>query len=65
MITKIEIDCEDLDELILHLKIIKLQIKRKFREFSEGSFMNSTDRIDFEDNNCYGTHKVSISDDRE
>ena len=50
----IEIDCTDKTELLLHLRTILEEIEK--REFDEPDEV-----IEFEDNNCYGTHSVFIS----
>ena len=57
MQVKIEIDCETAGELISHLTEIINTIKIRSRGNDEHDFEVGTQ---FSDNNCYGTHDVTI-----
>lgn len=53
MIATIEIDCDGKDELLAHLYHVIEKVKDSNKDFD-------FDDIEFEDNNCYGTHTVKI-----
>lgn len=55
MITTIVIDCDDQRELLLHLTVIREQIRKAFKKDPE--FAGK-----LEDDNCYGSHTVEIKD---
>ena len=57
MQVKIEIDCETAGELISHLTEIIKTVKIRARGNDEHDFEVGTQ---FSDNNCYGTHEVTI-----
>lgn len=58
MKTKIEIDCDNGNELIAHLSVITKQIKAKIKEAKKISIKTP---IRIEDSNCYGEHIVTIT----
>lgn len=52
----IKINCEDERELLLHLAIIRKQIKKAFKK-------NQYFKGKLKDSNCYGDHIVKIDAD--
>lgn len=59
MIAFIHIECDTLDELLIHMQVSKEQINKKARELKikkDGFF----DCVTIEDSNCYGDHTISI-----
>lgn len=57
MKVKIQIECDTAGELISHLDEISKTVKIRSRGDSEHDFEVGTH---FSDNNCYGTHDVTI-----
>jgi len=57
MKVQIEIECETAAELDQHLEVIRQTIKVRSRQNPEHDFEVGTQ---FSDNNCYGTHEVTI-----
>ena len=57
MKVKIDIECETAGELIQHLDEISKTVKIRSRDNNEYDFEVGTH---FSDNNCYGTHDVTI-----
>jgi hypothetical protein len=57
MKTLIEIECDDKRELLLHLTVIREDIEK----LNLDEPFNEPFKI--EDNNCYGTHDVTIADE--
>lgn len=55
----IEIDCEDGDEILAHLAVIRRDLKKEIKK--QGGWIK--DGIDFADDNCYGTHQVIVIPD--
>jgi hypothetical protein len=55
---KIEINCEDDDEVLTHLTVIRAALKKRFKRDPEGN----NDSYSFTDNNCYGTHNVEVTE---
>jgi hypothetical protein len=60
MTVKIEIECETAGELLAHLNVIADTVRIRARGDNEHDFEVGTH---FTDNNCYGTHEVTISND--
>lgn len=58
MKTEIYIDCEDERELLIHLSVIRQNVKKSFRKLEKEP---EHDVIKFTDANCYGHHIVNIS----
>jgi hypothetical protein len=52
------IECDNEEDLLLHLSVIRLQIKKAMKKTP-----TLPDMV-LEDNNCYGYHKVEIGDTR-
>jgi hypothetical protein len=56
MIVSIQIDCEDERELLLHISVIRQQIKREIKQ--QGGEL--TKKKSLESHNCYGDHYIDI-----
>ena len=56
----IVIECEEENEILAHLDVIRAQIKNKFKEINN----EVKDTIQLEDSNCYGDHTVIINLDK-
>lgn len=57
-----EIDCETVGELVTHLRVAATQVKKEVKKWK----LNPDDQLTMEvtvleDNNCYGTHKLTIT----
>ncbi len=60
----IEIDCETIQELGQHLSALRDQITSKARRNKLDIYKDEfTNGKGLSDNNCYGTHKVKITND--
>ncbi len=59
MKVKIIIDCDSGNELLSHLKVITNQVKAKIKEAKSKDIKKP---IKLDDNNCYGTHEIVISE---
>ena len=66
MKVKIEIECDDEQEVLSHLNVIRKQIKRAFRKHlkKDPEYMEHPEFL-LEDNNCYGLHSVIVTEDLE
>ena len=58
----IEIECDEWKELTGHIQTIRKELKKRILEF-EATPESSVQPQKFEDNNCYGTHEVTIDFD--
>lgn len=56
---QITIECLDDDEALTHLSVIRSQLKKELKKVAN---IVNPDDIAFTDNNCYGTHSVSVMD---
>lgn len=60
----IEIDCETISDFYSHLSELRRQIKKECKRLK---LVPSNDEfpptVDLDDDNCYGTHTVTISED--
>jgi len=56
MRTTITINCEDERELLLHLTVIRQQIKSEIKK--QKGYLEKD--VKLTDNNCYGDHTVNI-----
>ena len=63
-VMKIEVRCETTDELLAHLSVIRKRIKKECKVFKDGEIPDGID-VQFDDNNCYGIHEVTIEPDYE
>ncbi len=56
----IEIDCDTIQELTAHLTCMRDQVKKEMKKLK----LNCDDEFplgtELEDNNCYGTHELTI-----
>jgi hypothetical protein len=52
---KIEIDCDDHNELFAHLTVIRQQLKKELKK-------NPDFTGELEDSNCYGYHSIDVQD---
>lgn len=59
MMIEITINCEDEQELLSHLSVIRRNVKREIKSQSGKLIVPAT----LEDNNCYGSHTVNIIPD--
>lgn len=57
MKVSIEIECDDVGELLAHLGVIENTIQIRSRGNKDYDFEVGTQ---FSDNNCYGSHEVTI-----
>lgn len=58
---KIEIDCDTIGELVSHMYEIIRQVKKESRIFKLDPKNDTFEKkVILDDNNCYGTHKVTI-----
>lgn len=70
MLITVSINCETISEFYTHLTELQKQIKKESKRLglSPGydSFPNSRNKkkANLSDNNCYGTHEVSIKPDK-
>lgn len=55
---RIQINCETEQELLNHLSVIRATLKKKLNCMIDGEIVKP---VRFGDNNCYGTHNVSIT----
>jgi len=61
MITKITIECETVDQLLLHLTVIKKQIIKVAKNDNlHRSLFGFQHPTKLQDSNCYGEHVVTI-----
>ena len=51
----IEINCETEEEILSHLSVIRREVKK----IAKKGIPDGLD-VQFDDNNCYGTHEVKI-----
>ena len=51
---KINIDCDDEKDVLVHLSVIRAQIKNALKN------NNGKDKIELTDDNCYGNHEIKI-----
>lgn len=58
----ISIECETTEEILAHLHNIMSRIKKERKRFPDREFPDGID-LQFDDNNCYGTHDVTIEPD--
>lgn len=60
----IEINCESEEELLSHLSVIRIQVKRAFRKHlkNDPEYMEEPS-FELKDSNCYGDHRVIIGED--
>ena len=55
MNVKINIDCQDEKDILVHLSVIRSQIKLAINEKFYGK-----EEIELSDDNCYGNHEITI-----
>jgi len=55
----VQINCETEQEILTHLSVIRSNIK-KYLNRPDNAGEISVLPVNFEDNNCYGTHEVNI-----
>lgn len=60
MIARIEIDCCNIQELNAHLTCIRVQVKKEMIKLKLGEDDEFPLETILEDNNCYGTHELTI-----
>lgn len=61
MITNIKIDCDSLNELFAHFSAIEHAIKKRQRDDLESPQQAFAETVQIYDDNCYGTHEVTIT----
>lgn len=54
----IKIQCDDDDEALTHLSVIRQTLKKKLKESHDS---DNGDYLEFSDSNCYGDHEVKVT----
>lgn len=61
MKVSIEIECDDIDDLKIHLSVIRSQILKRAKVLSTDD--EADEKImNFTDSNCYGSHEVKFTE---
>lgn len=60
MKVKIEIECDDIQDLKMHLSVIRGQILNRAKKFQTDDYVPES-IMNFEESNCYGSHEVKFT----
>lgn len=60
MKVKIEIECDDIQDLKMHLSVIRGQILNRAKKLATDEEVESS-IMNFEESNCYGSHEVKFT----
>jgi ribosomal protein L9 len=61
MKVEIKIECDDIQDLKMHLSVIRGQILNRAKQLNSEEVIGK-DIMSFEDSNCYGNHQVKITE---
>ena len=61
MNVEIKIECDDIQDLKMHLSVIRGQILNRAKKLSNDEEVESS-IMNFEDSNCYGSHEVKFTE---
>lgn len=59
----IVIECDDEQDLFMHLSVIRQSLKNQSKKMENGfNGMRENEKISFDDSNCYGSHSVIMEE---
>lgn len=63
MKVQIDIECDDIRELKLHLSVLQLQVNHERKRLELDTADDFSTSLKITDNNCYGYHELKVLED--
>ena len=56
------IECDDEQDLFMHLSVIRQSLKQKSKQMNGFENLQTYKKVEIEDSNCYGNHSVILEE---